>query len=173
MVENKQYLFWKVFFPLVISQGQTHFLVEPTTWAVYLSSSVPCSWSVVNADCRSGVGWLVYSSDVCLPLRSLISRLIAEGERKVLINTLGVERQNGDCSGRWPSRVPCDQPVWLCDCSHGHWKRSQPLANCQVVSDSWRLSSGAWALFDPVHLFFILYNKDYYKVCVYSSRLGI
>lgn len=47
-----------------------------------------CSPSVVNTDlCRAGVSWLVYSSDVCSPLRSLISRLNAEGEGKVCSST--------------------------------------------------------------------------------------
>lgn len=43
---------------------------------------------MVNTDlCRAGVSWLVYSSDVCSPLRSLISRLNAEGEGKVCSST--------------------------------------------------------------------------------------
>lgn len=43
---------------------------------------------MVNTNlCRTGVTWLVYSSDVCSPLRSLISRLNAEDEGKVCSST--------------------------------------------------------------------------------------
>lgn len=43
---------------------------------------------MVNTNlCRAGVTWLVYSSDVCSPLRSLISRLNAEDEGKVCSST--------------------------------------------------------------------------------------
>lgn len=63
------------------------FSYRRTTWLVYLSRTL-CSWSMVNTNlCRTGVTWLVYSSDVCSPLRSLISRLNAEDEGKVCSST--------------------------------------------------------------------------------------
>lgn len=86
---------------------------------------------MVNTDlCRAGVSWLVYSSDVCLPLRSLISRLNAEGEGKVCSST---DWAWEDRAVIVPESGPEGSPVTSLSGSVivlGHWKLSQTLAHC-------------------------------------------